>query len=206
MKDPNKTQTYTASFDHAYTQFAGIYDLAVKALPVWKSWLKQALPYIRGPHVLEVSFGTGYLLTQYAAGHTCFGIDYNRRMAAIASRNLARAGLQASVQVADVAALPYPDESFDTLVNTMSFTGYPDGLAAMSELYRVLKPGGRLVLIDINYPADRNPLGTALTRMFATLGDIIRPMAPLFERFNLRYQDLEIGGFGSVHLYLGEKT
>ena len=61
----NKTP-FTAEFDNAYTQFASIYDFAVKALPFWKTWIKQALPHIRGPHVLEVSFGTGYLLTHYA--------------------------------------------------------------------------------------------------------------------------------------------
>ena len=155
--------------------------------------------------MLEVSFGTGYLLTRYAGQFETYGVDYNLRMAATARRNLEKAGLNAQLQVADAAALPYPDQVFDSLVNTMSFTGYPDGLKAMSELWRVLKPGGRLILVDINYPADQNRLGTTLTRLFASLGDIIRDMGSIFGALGIPYQDQEIGGFGCVHLYIAEK-
>jgi ubiquinone/menaquinone biosynthesis C-methylase UbiE len=204
-EEPSDKTKFTAQFDDAYTQFAGIYDLAVKALPVWKTWIKHALPYIQGPRVLEVSFGTGYLLTRYAGQFETYGVDYNRCMAATARQNLKKSGHEAQLQVADVAALPYPDQLFDSLVNTMSFTGYPDGLKAMSELWRVLKPGGRLILIDINYPANQNRLGTALARLFASLGDIIRDMAALFGALDIPYQDHEIGGFGCVHLYIAEK-
>ena len=204
-EEPSDKQQFTAQFDHAYTQFAGIYDFAVKALPVWKTWIKQAIPYIKGPRVLEVSFGTGYLLTRYAGQFETYGVDYNLRMAATARRNLEKAGLEAQLQVADATALPYPDQVFDSLVSTMSFTGYPDGLKAMSELWRVLKPGGRLILVDINYPADQNRLGIALTGLFASLGDIIRGMDAIFGALDIPYQDHEIGGFGSVHLYIAEK-
>ena len=48
----------------------------------------------------------------------------------------------------------------------MAFTGYPDGRAAAAELARVLKPGGRLVLVDIAFPADGNRIGTALVEWF----------------------------------------
>ena len=204
-EEPSDKQQFTAQFDYAYTQFAGIYDFAVKALPVWKTWIKHTLPYIQGPRVLEVSFGTGYLLTRYAGQFETYGVDYNLRMAATARRNLEKAGLNAQLQVADAAALPYPDQVFDSLVNTMSFTGYPDGLKAMAELWRVLKPGGRLILVDINYPADQNRLGTTLTRLFASLGDIIRDMGSIFGALGISYQDHEIGGFGCVHLYIAEK-
>jgi SAM-dependent methyltransferase len=59
-------------------------------LPVWKNWLNRTLPYIQGPRVLEVSFGTGYLLTQFAGRYQAFGIDYNAAMAQTAKRNLQR--------------------------------------------------------------------------------------------------------------------
>jgi ubiquinone/menaquinone biosynthesis C-methylase UbiE len=202
---PNKTQ-FTAEFDGAYTQYAGIYDLAVKALPFWKTWIKQALPHIRGSRVLEVSFGTSYLLTHYTGNFDTYGLDYNHRMACTANQNLKGKGLHAYLQVGDVEALPYPHEIFDSLVNTMAFTGYPDGNKAMSELWRVLKPSGRLILIDINYPSNHNRKGNAITRVFASLGDIIRDMDPIFRSCNIAYQEHEIGGFGSVHLYFAEKN
>ena len=58
----------------------------------------------------------------------------------------------AQLRRADVENLPYPDGYFDTVVNTMSFSGYPNAQQAMSELHRVLHRRGRLVLIDIGYP------------------------------------------------------
>ena len=87
----------------------------------------------------------------------------------------------------------------DCVLNTMAFSGYPDGRKALRELLRVLKPAGRLVLIDINYPADGNRLGTWLTECWRYAGDLIRDMSGLFREFSLEHTDQEIGGWGSVH-------
>jgi ubiquinone/menaquinone biosynthesis C-methylase UbiE len=97
-QEPQNQKEFTAKFDTFYTRFAGIYDFLVKSLPVWKNWLKQALPFICGPRALEVSFGTGYLLTQYADRFQAFGIDYNAAMAQTAKRNLQQRGLTAALR------------------------------------------------------------------------------------------------------------
>jgi len=204
-QEPEDKEAYTASNDRMYTLFAGVYDFWVKVFPTWKKWLKQALPHIHGPKVLEASFGTGYLLTQYADQVETYGIDYNEKMVAVASKALRKKGMHAQLQQADIEQLPFADGMFDCVVNTMAFSGYPDAEQAMSEIHRVLKPGGRLVLIDVNYPADGNFMGANLTRLWAVLGDIIRDMEPLFRRFHFDYTDEEIGCFGSVHLYVAEK-
>jgi ubiquinone/menaquinone biosynthesis C-methylase UbiE len=203
--EPDDKAQFTHKFDRTYTIIARVYDLAVKLLPVWKSWLKQALPHIQGPKVLEVSFGTGYLLSQYADRFETHGIDYNEKLVSVATDNLKKKGIAANLHRGDVESLPYDDETFDCIVNTMAFTAYPDGVKAMSELHRVLKKGGRLVLIDIHYPADRSWMGMRMTRFWAALGDIIRDMDAIFRRFGFEYTDREIGGFGSVHLYVAEK-
>ncbi len=203
--EPEDKAQFTVEFDRYYTRIARVYDIMVKLLPIWRNWLKQALPHIHGPRVLEASFGTGYLLTQYAGEFKTFGVDYNQRMATTALNNLRGKGMQADLQTADVGALPYPDDCFDSIVNTMAFSGYPDGRVAMAELHRTLKPGGRLILIDVNYPADRNRMGMLLTRFWVALGDILRDMDALLDEFGFRYQDAEIGGFGSIHLYVAEK-
>ncbi len=203
--EPEDKKQYTKNNDRAYTSIAKIYDLVIKLFPVWKNWLRQASPHIQGPRVLEVSFGTGYLLTQYANKFETYGLDYNGQLLSIARHNLKKKGLAAKLQKGDVESLPYKNESFDCIVNTMAFTGYPDGLKAMSELHRVLKRGGKLLLIDINYPANRTWLGLKMVSFWATLGDIIRDMDEIFTQFNFEYTDQEIGGFGSVHLYIAEK-
>jgi ubiquinone/menaquinone biosynthesis C-methylase UbiE len=193
---------YTQDFDQFYTRFAGAYDWLVKTFPVWRNWIKSALPWIEGPNVLEVSFGTGYLLSQYADQFNTFGIDYNQRLAKVAQENLRKSDQKALLQIANVESLPYKTGSFDTLVNTMAFTGYPRAKSALSEMVRVLKPGGRIVMVDINYPSDGNILGTMLTNVWQAAGDIIRDMPALFAEYGLNCREEEVGGFGSVHLYV----
>jgi len=205
-EEPKDGKQFTENFDKFYTQSARIYDALVKWLPVWRNWLKEALPHIQGPRVLEISFGTGYLLTQYTKRFQVFGIDYNRTMVKMANINLSERGLNAELQQADVNFLPYATSSFDTIVNTMAFSGYADGSQALSEMERVLKLDGRLVMIDINYPKSPNWLGNKLTRFWMTSGDIIRDMDELFTSLGWKYDDKEIGAGGSVHLYVARKA
>jgi ubiquinone/menaquinone biosynthesis C-methylase UbiE len=206
LKEPVDKARYTAQNDKFYTRFARIYDFMVKVSPLWRNWLMYALPYLQGPRILEISFGTGYLLTQYAGSFEVYGIDYNRAMLKTASRNLERNGLQAALQQADVCRLPYANESINTIVNTMAFSGYPDGHRALAEMRRVLKPGGRLVMIDVSYPPNRNWLGMWLARFWRASGDILRDMQALFDAMGMACTQKEIGGLGTVQLYMAEKS
>ena len=70
----------------------------------------------------------------------------------------------------------------------------------------MLASHGRLVLIDINYPTDRNWIGTRLTRCWQWSGDIIRDMDRILIAHGFDYQDIEIGGFGSVHMYVCHRS
>lgn len=72
--------------DEAYTRWARAYDWGVRTLPLWKTWLRPALTPIRGPRVLEISFGTGWLMTRYASKFDTFGIDLNAEMIATTRR------------------------------------------------------------------------------------------------------------------------
>lgn len=201
-EEPMDKAGYTAAFDRSYSRFARLYDAAVKVLPIWRRWLAHAMPHIHGPRVLEVSFGTGFLLTQYAANHEVHGIDLNQKMVDLAKGNLRRQGLQAMLQQANVEAIPYGDGEFDCLVNTMALSGYPDAELALKEMTRVLRDRGTLVLIDVGYPSDGNWLGMCATRLWSALGDIIRDTPALLRRAGFDYSEREIGAFGSVHLYV----
>ena len=111
--------------------------------------------------------------------------------------------MRADLRLGAVEALPYPDATFDTVVSTMAFSGYPDGAAAAAEVARVLVPGGRLVLIDVNYPRDGNRLGTALVdRFWKPLGDLVRDVPAVLTAAGLDVRDDEVGGWGSVHRYV----
>jgi ubiquinone/menaquinone biosynthesis C-methylase UbiE len=204
-EEPTNPKKYTEQYDRFYSRFARGYDWLVKTLPFWRNWIKTAIPWLQGPTVLEVSFGTGYLLSQYADQFNTYGIDYNQRLARVAKDNLRKIDKKADLQIAEVESLPYKTGTFDTLVNTMAFSGYPDGNLALSEMLRVLEPGGRIVMVDINYPSDGNWIGTTLTDDWKAGGDIIRDMPALFAECGLEWTEEEVGGFGSVHLYVIEK-
>jgi len=203
--EPENPVEHTEVLDKGYSKYAKAYDLAVKLLPVWKTWIKAVIPYIEGNRVLEASFGTGYLLLQYANEYESHGIDINRNMIEIAKKNLSHNGVRASLQWANVEELPFPDNYFDTVINTMSFSGYPDGNRALAELSRVLKENGRLLIVDFDYPSSRNIFGYWLTKLMESAGDTIRDLSEILADFHFEYTEEEIGGFGSVHFFVARK-
>ena len=77
--------------------------------------------------------------------------------------------------------------------------------AALSEMHRVLKQGGKLILIDVNFPADGNWLGTMMTNGWKLAGDLVRDIGGLLRQFDFDYTHEEIGAFGSIHLYVARK-
>jgi ubiquinone/menaquinone biosynthesis C-methylase UbiE len=96
--EPENSVVYTGKLDKDYSKFAKAYDLAVKLFPLWKTWIKAVIPYIKGNRILEASFGTGYLLLQYTDNYETYGIDFNEKMIEMAKKNLSRKGVKASLQ------------------------------------------------------------------------------------------------------------
>src|SRR2546430_3503143 len=98
--------------------------------------------------VLEIAVGTGRNLEYYPPGIQLLGIDVSPRMIAIAQQRALAAGRQADLRVADAQALDVPDESVDTVISTLALCSIPDDRKAVSEVKRVLRPGGRFILMD----------------------------------------------------------
>ena len=98
--------------------------------------------------VLEIGAGTGRNLEYYPAGIQLIGIDMSPRMIAIARERAHAAGREADLRVGDAQALDIPDESVDTVISTLSLCSIPDDRKAVSEVKRVLRPGGRFILME----------------------------------------------------------
>jgi ubiquinone/menaquinone biosynthesis C-methylase UbiE len=98
--------------------------------------------------VLEVAVGTGLNLGLYPAGVQLTGVDLSPEMLVLARSRSAEKGCPIELKEADVAALPFDDDSFDTVVSTLAMCAVPDERAGILEMRRVLRPGGRLLLLD----------------------------------------------------------
>ena len=197
---------YTDKMNKEYNWMVKVYDAFIIVFPLWKKWIKKVIPHIKGKKILEVSFGSGYLMTQYASyEYEIWGIDYNEKMLKLTSSKMKKMNIKAELTQGNVEKLPYHDNTFETVINTMAFTGYPDGKKAMSELKRVLKKDGKLLLVDFNYPKNRNRLGCFMAILWEKFGDIIKDINALLKQFNFDYDDISVGGFGSVHLFVARK-
>lgn len=98
--------------------------------------------------VLEVAVGTGLNLPHYPANVRLTGLDLSPAMLDIARTRAAELGREIELREGDAQALPFPDASFDTVVCTLGLCGVPDECGAITEMHRVLKPGGKLLLLD----------------------------------------------------------
>jgi ubiquinone/menaquinone biosynthesis C-methylase UbiE len=98
--------------------------------------------------VLEVAIGTGLNLSHYPESVRLTGIEWSPAMLELARRRAEELGREADLREGDAHALPFADGSFDTVVATYSLCAIPDERQAVAEMQRVLRPGGRLVLVD----------------------------------------------------------
>lgn len=114
-----------------------------------------ALRLVEGK-VLDVGTGPGTLVRELARslpGLQVYGIDLSEDMIGLARAHARREQLEERVHFAsgDVADLPYPDQSFDVVVSTISMHHWDELEQPLRELYRVLRPGGRLWIYDFRF-------------------------------------------------------
>jgi ubiquinone/menaquinone biosynthesis C-methylase UbiE len=99
--------------------------------------------------VLEVGSGTGLNLGLYPpAVESVDALDPNPGMHELARRRLGRTARQVALHEGRGEALPFADRSFDTVVSTWTLCSVEDPPRVFDEVYRVLRPGGRLLLIE----------------------------------------------------------
>jgi len=181
-----------ASGARVYDRIARIYDLMETPM----EWMggrerrRRVLSHARG-RVLEVGIGTGLNLEHYPPGIDLIGIDISGEMLRRAHARADRLGQSVGLERADAEALPFPDRSFDTVTATCVFCSVADPVRALREVGRVVKPEGRVYLLEHVRP--ENPL---LGKIFDLLTPVTRRlMGPAINRRteeNVRRAGLEI--------------
>jgi len=115
---------------------------------------KRLLAHAKG-EVLETGVGTGFNLRHYPADVQLTAVDLSENMLAIAKKHAESLSLSVTFRKANVQELEFPDNSFDTISESLCLCTYPDPLKALSEMVRVCKPDGKILLIEHGL-SDRN--------------------------------------------------
>jgi ubiquinone/menaquinone biosynthesis C-methylase UbiE len=134
----------------SYARAAPAYDRGAERFERWllgtehRGW---ACSRARGD-TLEVAVGTALNLPRYPPGVRLTGVDLSPEMLARARDRARKSGRRLELVQADAHDLPVADDAFDTVVCTYALCAVPDAVRALSEMRRVLKPGGRVILVD----------------------------------------------------------
>ncbi len=130
----------------------------------FKRWRKRLWTKVEGHHVLEVGVGTGKNFDYYPAEARLTAIDFSPQMLKQAERKKARKAITVDLDLMDVQALAYADNSFDTVIASFVFCSVPLPNKGLKELYRVCKPGGQVLLLE--HVLSSNKLLAALMNAF----------------------------------------
>ena len=123
----------------------------------WRRRTVRALELGARPRVLDLATGTGDLAIDIARRHPdaeVIGLDPSREMLAIARAKLARRGLadRVSLVVGDAQDLPYGDAELDAATIAFGIRNVPDRPRALREMARVVRPGGRIAVLELGEP------------------------------------------------------
>lgn len=132
-----------------YQRLSFFYDaMETLAERRYHPWREQLWSRIRSGSVLEIGVGTGKNMPYYPKNVRMAAIDLTPGMLARAQKRAAELKLDVDLRLGDVQALGFPEASFENVVATFVFCSVPDAVLGLLEVRRVLKPGGRLYLLE----------------------------------------------------------
>lgn len=99
-------------------------------------------------NVLEIAVGTGVNLPYYPKNCNITAIDYSQSMLNIAQQRAHKLGIKVRFMVMDSESLDFPNQSFDTIVSTLSICTFPNPIIVLNEIARVCRKGGIILLLE----------------------------------------------------------
>lgn len=156
-----KARRVKAVFDSVAPRYDIMNDLMSAGLHrLWKRFTVDQAAVRRGQSVLDLAGGTGDLARVFSgkvgsSGHVVLA-DINLAMLGEGRARLVDAGVAGNLSIAQVDAqnLPFADGTFDCITIAFGLRNVTDKDAALRSMYRVLKPGGKLLVLEFSKPAD----------------------------------------------------
>jgi len=134
----------------------------------------------QGSAVLEVAPGPGYFCIELAklGSYAITGMDLSRTFVKMAAEKAEQAGVRVEFKEGSASNMPFPKNSFDFLLCRAAFKNFADPVGALQEMCRVLRPGGRALLIDLSRDARPDDVSRAVDKMgLTTVNRLLTKMA-----------------------------
>ena len=165
MAAPTTEQDATTARYDRMARWYDLYDAPMDLLGVRRR--RRELVSRASGRTLEVGVGTGRNLTYYSPDVDLVAIDISSKMLERARRVAADLDRAIVLRLADVHDLPFDDDEFDTAVATSVFCSVADPVRGLREVARVVRPDGRILLLEHVRPR---------TRLLGKLADLLNPI------------------------------
>jgi ubiquinone/menaquinone biosynthesis C-methylase UbiE len=120
-----------------------------------------------GAAILELAPGPGYLAIELAklGNYTITGLDISQTFVDIAQANAQQAGVEIDFRLGSAQRMPFDDQTFDFIVCRAAFKNFSDPALALDEMHRVLKAGGKALIIDLRADASEGDINQCVDNM-----------------------------------------
>ncbi len=165
-----------------------------KSLERFKDLARRTAEQVPPPaRILEVAPGPGYFAIELAklGDYEITGLDISKTFIEIATANAAKAGVRVDFRHGNASSMPFADDSFDFLVCSAAFKNFTEPKRALEEMYRVLRPGGRALIVDLRGDAPQGAINQAVKSMH------IGPVNAIITKLTFRFMLLKRAYTGS---------
>lgn len=139
----------TQATQDRYDRIAPLYNV-MEVMPelIYKRWRKQIWSSVEGERVLEIGIGTGKNIPYYPADANMFAVDLSSKMLRRAQQKATDNNYDVEMSQMDAQVLGLKSSIVDTVVTTFVFCSVPNPVIALEEIKRVLKPDGKVILLE----------------------------------------------------------